>query len=164
MYVHSKPRELKQCVNRMNLLLNNLVSRSEQRKLALNTRQTKAMLNTTSQIAAHYLLRKTGTVQLAVNDKEIKVVDNNKLLRLHIDHNLTWDKHVNETLSKGYGVWVLFRKLKNMTAQHLWRASTQENIVKLDWLPVKERKEIGHIKATFKALSRSHWPENLKLK
>ena len=207
MYVYSKPSQLQQCVNLMNNSLNNLASWSEESKLALNISKTKAMLLTTSQMAARHSLRKSETVQLVVDDKEIEVVDNYKLLGVHINHTLTWDKHVSETLSKGYGILAVLRKLKNMAPFHLRKQlaeslvlskidycdivynpitqkqtkklqklqcatasfvtgnyAKEETIVKLGWLPVLERREFSHIKATFRALHSKHWPENLKLK
>ena len=130
MYVHSKPRELKQCVNEMNRSLNNLASWSEQRKLALDTSKTKAMLLTTSQMAAHHSLQKTGTVQRTVDDKKIEVVGNYKVLGLHINHVLT-------SMSKGYGVLTVLRKLKNMALFQL-REQLVESLVlsKLDYCDV----------------------------
>ena len=41
--------------------------------------------------------------------------------------------------------------------------SSRDDIVKLDWLPVKERKEFNYLKLTHKAIHSDNWPGMNKL-
>ena len=40
---------------------------------------------------------------------------------------------------------------------------TTKAIVDIGWLPVKERRDLHYLKATFKALHNNNWPDYLKL-
>ena len=66
----------------------------EENKMVINAEKTKIMLITTRQKWQH--LHKTDP-DVQINDKNLQVVNGERLLGVEIDHFLSWSSHVQKT-------------------------------------------------------------------
>ena len=93
--------------------------------MVINTTKTKVMLITTHQKRASLI---NGQLSLQLNDNELNMITNDKVLGIIIDHNLTWSQHVDKVCKKiTTNLWLLAR-IKEFLA-HLSRRLTGELIV-----------------------------------
>ena len=116
-YNSVKPKDLQLGVTQINDSLRNLVSWSDESKLALNNDKTKAMLITTSQMANYHSLRTPDIMNINLGlgkNKDLDVVDNYKLLGVHISNTFRWEKYINKTVSSCYASLAVLRNLRNM--------------------------------------------------
>ena len=104
--------ELQTCAQELNSTLNTVSSWSNDSHLALNSKKTKTMLLSTSQISLVYSLYKNRPA-ITISDSTLKYVDVSKLLGVHFQHHLNWDEHVQATCKGCYGTIQIIRKVKN---------------------------------------------------
>ena len=76
----------------MQMALQNLSERCKLNGMLFNTNKTKAMLITTSQKRLHL---KNYILHLTYNNDVLNLVENEKVLGVRIDNNLTWSIHMN---------------------------------------------------------------------
>ena len=75
--------------------------------MVINTTKTKVMLMTTHQKRASLI---NGQLSLQLNDNELNMITNDKVLGIIIDHNLTWSQHVDKVCKKvTTNLWLLAR-------------------------------------------------------
>ena len=73
--------------------------------MVINTTKTKVMLITTHQKRASLI---NGQLSLQLNDNELNMITNDKVLGIIIDHNLTWSQHVDKVCKKvTTNLWLL---------------------------------------------------------
>ncbi len=66
-------------------------------RMLANASKTKAMLITTWQTSAS-IPEQDRILKVTLNDTQIDNVENEKLLGLHINNNLSWENHINSVL------------------------------------------------------------------
>ena len=84
--------------------------------MVINTTKTKVMLMTTHQKRASLI---NGQLSLQLNDNELNMITNDKVLGIIIDHNLTWSQHVDKVCKKvTTNLWLLARINEFLTIPH----------------------------------------------
>ena len=106
------------------------------------------MLLSTSQMASFVGL-KDENHKLEISNRQLERVSETRLLGAKFQENLKWNDHVKDIAKKinaSYGV-----------------LHTISETLKLNWLPVEERRDYNLLKLTFKALHTKQWPLYLNL-
>ena len=160
------------------------------------------MLISTPQMACYHSLEERD-LPIACGDSALKRISCTKLLGVHVDQHLSWNKHVDSLLSTSHGTLSVLQRLKNLAPfhvrkhlaeslvlSHLKYACTifhplpvypekrlqrlqnacagfvtrkfadREDIIKLNWLPVKENVEFNILKLAHKSLyDKKSFPE-----
>lgn len=203
--LHAPPKDLNDCVNRMNNTLQSIESWAADSNLLLNETKTKQMLVTTRQMSRVHDLG-DYTPPLSLKNKIVDRVDRFRLLGTLLSQDLKWTEHVNNVTSSCFGVLAVLRKIKNMTPQEtkksrvqrlvlsklnfndtvtyplpmflqkrmqrvqnaaagfvLNRYCSEENVLKLGWLPTLENTQLNIVKLGHRALYNNNWPEYLTL-
>ena len=84
--------------------------------MVINTTKTKVTLITTHQKRASLI---NGQLSLQLNDNELNMITNDKVLGIIIDHNLTWSQHVDKVCKKiTTNLWLLARIKEFLTIPH----------------------------------------------
>ena len=84
--------------------------------MLLNTEKTKVMLITTLQKRLHL---HDNILNLTFNNYTLKNVDNDKVLRVHIDNNLTWSIHIQFIVKKiSSNLWLLSKLKEYLSLEH----------------------------------------------
>ena len=91
--LHAPPKDLKDCVNRMNNTLQSIESWAADSNLLLNETKTKQMLVTTRQMSRVHDLN-DYTPPLSLKNKTVDRVDRFKLLGTLLSEDLKWTEHV----------------------------------------------------------------------
>ena len=106
----------------LNSSLASLSTWSKDSNLALNAKETKAMLISTSQMARAHSLRERD-LGLTISGKALERVRTTKVLGVHLSEHLEWDDHISQLSKSCYAVLRTIRKLKNFAdfklRQHL---------------------------------------------
>ena len=125
--LHAPPRDLKDCVNRMNNTLQSIESWAADSNLLLNETKTKQMLVTTRQMSRVHDLG-DYTPPLSLKNKIVDRVDRFRLLGTLLSQDLKWTELVNVT-SPCFGVLAVLRKIKNMTPQETKKSLVQSLVL-----------------------------------
>ena len=88
--------ELQRCVQELNSTLNTVSSWSNDSHLALNSKKTKTMLLSTSQMSHVHSLDKNRPA-ITISDSTLEYVNVSKLLGVHFHQHFNWDEHVQAT-------------------------------------------------------------------
>ena len=84
--------------------------------MLLNTEKTKVMLITTLQKRLHL---HDNILNLTFNNDTLKNVDNDKVLGVHIDNNLTWSIHIQFIVKKiSSNMWLLSKLKEYLSLGH----------------------------------------------
>ena len=84
--------------------------------MLLNTEKTKVMLITTSQKRLHL---HNSILNLTFNNDSLKNIDNDKVLGVYIDNNLTWSIHTQFIAKKiSSNLWLLSRLKDYLSLEH----------------------------------------------
>ena len=84
--------------------------------MLLNTEKTKVMLITTSQKRLHL---HNSILNLPFNNDSLKNIDNDKVLGVYIDNNLTWSFHTEFIAKKiSSNLWLLSRLKDYLSLEH----------------------------------------------
>ena len=205
-YVHSKPGDLDSSAAQINKTIARLKNYSKNCNLALNPTKTNWMLISTPQMARYHSLEERD-LPIVCGDSALKRISCTKLLGVHMDQHLAWNKHVDSLLSSSYGTLSVLHKLNNLAPFHVRKHLAEslvlshlnyactvfyplpvyqekrlqrlqnacagfvtrkfaclEDIIKLNWLPVKENVEFNILKLAHKSLyDKNCFPEYLKL-
>ena len=102
--------ELQRCAQELNSTLNTVSSWSNDSHLALNSKKTKTMLLSTSQMSHVHSLDKNRPA-ITISDSTLEYVNVSKLLGVHFHQHLNWDEHVKATCKSCYGTIQIIRKL-----------------------------------------------------
>ena len=94
--------ELQRCAQEPNSTLNTVSSWSNDSHLALNSKKTKMMLLSTSQMSHVHSLDKNQPA-IRISDSTLEYVNISRLLGVHFHQHLNWDKHVQGTCKNFYG-------------------------------------------------------------
>jgi len=114
--IHAPPKDLKDCVNRMNNTLQSIESWAADSNLLLNETKTEQMLVTTRQMSRAHDLN-DYTPPLSLKNKTVDRIGRFKLLGTLLSEDLKWTEHVNNVTSSCFRVLAVLRKIKNMTPQ-----------------------------------------------
>ena len=88
----------------------------ELNEMLLNTEKTKVMLITTLQKHLHL---HDNILNLTFNNDTLKNVDNDKVLGVHIDNNLTWSIHIQFIVKKiSSNMWLLSKLKEYLSLGH----------------------------------------------
>ena len=98
----------------MNATLASLGAWSNDSNLALNSRKTKAILISTSQMAPVHSLGNLE-LRLEISGNPLERINVTKLLEVHIDSNLKWEFHISSILKSCYATLRTLRKIRNFT-------------------------------------------------
>ena len=101
--LHAPPKDLKDCVNRMNNTFQSIESWAADSNLLLNETKTKQMLVTTRQMSRVHDLG-DYTPPLSLKNKIVDRVDRFRLLGTLLSQDLKWTEHVNNVTSSCFGV------------------------------------------------------------
>ena len=125
--------ELQICAQELNSTLNTVSSWSNDSHLALNSKKTKTMLLSTSQMSHVHSLDKNRPA-ITISDSTLEYVNVSKLLGVHFHQHLNGDEHIQATCKSCYGTIQTIRKLKNFAGYRL-RKHLVESLVlsKLDY-------------------------------
>ena len=84
--------------------------------MLLNTEKTKVMLITTSQKRLHL---HNSILNLTFNNDSLKNIDNDKVLGIYIDNNLTWSIHTQFIAKKiSSNLWLLSKLKDYLSLEH----------------------------------------------
>ena len=125
LYRHTKPRELAECVEKVNNDVKNIQTWSQSQNLLFNAKKTKTMLFATQQMARRhefdYEIR-------SIDDKTIERVKDFKLLGVTFSQDMKWNAHVNLATFKAYGTLKTLSKIKRFMPYHV-RKQLAESLV-----------------------------------
>ena len=100
----------------LQIALQNLSEWCKRNGMLLNTEKTKAMLITTSHKRLHL---QNDILLLTYNNDALNSVENEKILGVHIDNNLTWSIHINFIAKKiSSNLWLLFKLKDYLSTEH----------------------------------------------
>ena len=88
--------ELERCVQEVNSTLNTVSSWTNDSHIALNSKKTKTMLLSTSQMSHVHSLGKNQPA-ITISDSTLEYVNVSKLLGVHFHQHFNWDEHVQAT-------------------------------------------------------------------
>ena len=112
--MYAKPKDLELAVLGTRSSLNNLDQWANENNLTTDVIKTKCMLFSTKRMSTlHQLPEKNLNVTLA--SKTLKRVSETKLLGIHFDEHLTWNKHIKSVISSCHYILSTLRKSKNFT-------------------------------------------------
>ena len=112
--MYAKPKDLELAVIGTRSSLNNLDQWANENNLTTDVIKTKCMLFSTKRMSTlHQLPEKNLNVTLA--SKTLKRVSETKLLGIHFDEHLTWNKHIKTVISSCHYTLSTLHKLKNFT-------------------------------------------------
>ena len=133
LYSHCKPADINSCENNIQSNLDDLSNWSTSNNLVLNTKKTKVMLFSTTQLSrVHHL--EEHSIHLHANGVELKQTNNTLLLGTVMQQNLKWNDDVNRKISGCYAILSVLRKLKYLAPYNI-RKQLAESLVlsKLDY-------------------------------
>ena len=97
-YVSAKPKDLELAVISTRSSLNNLDQWANENNLTTNVIKTKCMLFSTKRMSTlHQLPEKNLNLTLA--NKTLERVSETKLIGIHFDEHLIWNKHIKRVIS-----------------------------------------------------------------
>ena len=134
LYSNCPAPELQICVHELNSTLNTVSSWSNDSHLPLNSKKTKTMLLSTSQMShVHSLDKNRPAITISDSTLKLEYVNVSKLLGVHFHQHLNWDEHVQATCKSCYRTIQIIRKLKNLAGYRV-RKHLVESLVlsKLD--------------------------------
>ena len=100
----------------LQMALKNLSEWCKLNGMLLNTDKTKAMLIITSQKRLHL---NNDILHLTYNNDVLNSVENEKVLGVHIDYNLTWSIHINCIAKKiSSNLWLLSKSKDYLSTEH----------------------------------------------
>ena len=100
----------------LQIALQNLSEWCKLNGMLLNTEKTKAMLITTSQKRLHL---HNDILLLTYNNDALNSVENEKVLGVRIDNNLTWSIHINFIAKKiSSNLWLLSKLKDYLSTEH----------------------------------------------
>ena len=100
----------------LQIALQNLSEWCKLNGMLLNTEKTKAMLITTSQKRLHL---HNDILHLTYNNDVLNSVENEKVLGVRIDNNLTWSIHINFIAKKiSSNLWLLSKLKDYLSTEH----------------------------------------------
>ena len=100
----------------LQIALQNLSEWCKLNGMLLNTEKTKAMLITTSQKCLHL---HNDILHLTYNNDVLNSVENEKVLGVRIDNNLTWSIHINFIAKKiSSNLWLLSKLKDYLSTEH----------------------------------------------
>ena len=166
--------ELQRCAQEPNSTLNTVSSWSNDSHLAFNSKKTKLMLLSTSQMSHVHSLDKNQP-PIRISDSTLEYVNISRLLDVHFHQHLNWDKHVQGTCKNFYGTIQIIRKLNTfyypllefqlkllqrvqpVAASFVLRRylNGSNDIFTEGWLPVRQRRDFHVPKLVHEAL---HYP------
>ena len=133
----------------LQMALQNLSEWCKLNGMLLNTDKTKAMLITTSQKRLHL---KNDILHLTYNNDVLNSVENEKVLGVRIDNNLTWSIHINFIAKKiSSNLWLLSKLKDYLSTEHrvqfyktyiqphidycstIWGGTSQYNLNRINW-------------------------------
>ena len=206
-YDHCKPVNIKTCREQIGKSTEDILTWSDHNNLAFNNGKTKYMLFSTKQLDIRNNLS-SHDQDLLIGDTSmsLKRTAEHKILGIHFDQHLSWNKQVNELLRSCYSTLATLKKLRRLAPYHIrknlveafvitkldycntvynplpeyqikrlqkiqnsaaafviGRFANTSDVIKLNWLPVKERVTHSLLKLCFKALHNNSFPEYLKL-
>ena len=95
------------------------------------------------------------------NNSTLDRVTNSRILKVNFDENLNWEYHVTKVIKTYYSTLASLRKMKRITDFKLRKQLS--DVVKLNWLPVKEKIQFNTAKLVHKTLYKEGFPDYLKL-
>ena len=95
--LHTKVRNLHKAAAEMNNVIEDLESYSSDSNLSLNKAKTKWMLVSSAQMSRVHSLA-NSPISLNCECTELERLESTKLLGVHLDTNLSWNKHITSTL------------------------------------------------------------------
>ena len=110
-YKHSKPKNLKKCIEELESDLETVSLQSSNNSLVFNGDKTNLMLFSTNQLSQKRNLNKTELFRVMHNGEAIERVNTKKVLGIHFDENLSWSNHINNVIQSSYATLIslLFR-------------------------------------------------------
>ena len=100
----------------LQIALQNLSEWCKLNGMLLNTEKTKAMLITTSQKRLHL---HNDILHLTYNNDVLNSVENEKVLGVRIDNNLTWSIHINFIAKKiSSNLWLISKLKDYLSTKH----------------------------------------------
>ena len=125
--------ELQTCVQELNSTINTVSSWSNNSHLALNSKKTKTMLLSTSQMSHVHSLDKDRPA-ITISDSTLEYVNVSKLLGVHFHHHLNWNEYAQATCKSCSWTIQIIRKLKNFAGYRLIKHLVESLVLsKLDY-------------------------------
>lgn len=110
--------ELQRCVQELKSTLNTMNSWCNDSHLTLNSKKTKTILLSTSQMSHVHSLDENRP-PLTISGSTLECVNVRKLPGVHFPKHLNWDEHVQATCKSCYRTMQTIRKLKNFAGYRL---------------------------------------------
>jgi hypothetical protein len=109
--ITSSAHTVQELNERLNTDLNHIATWCNENRMAANSTKTKSMLITTWQ-KRNSLPADSQSLSLYLNGEPLENVSREKLLGVHINHNLAWDEHIYHTEKIINKKLALLRKIK----------------------------------------------------
>ena len=90
LYKHSKPKNLKKCIEELESDLETVSLWSSNNSLVFNDDKTKLMLFSTTQLSQRHNLNNNELFKVMHNGEAIERVNTKKILGIHFNENLSW--------------------------------------------------------------------------
>ena len=160
-------KTIKEIETKLNTSARQIAMWCSENKMAVNVEKTKSLLVTTQQKSSKLKRNQQDqTIEVKINEQPLLQIDQQKLLGVVIDQNLTWNdqvKSVCNTISRNLA---LFRRIKsylpfdtrklfyqNLIYDLPGREHSGPPFKKLKWLPVQQRINFKTAIVVYKALN-----------
>ena len=117
-YSQCKPADITSCQENLQSNLDKLSCWSSTNNLALNSKKTKVMLFSTTQLSRTHQLN-DHSIQLNTNGVGLKITNSSLLLGTVMEQHLKWNDEINRKISSCYGTLSVLRKLKHLAPYHV---------------------------------------------
>ena len=204
-YERCRPSDIAATENKLNDDLHKISEWSRKNSLAANALKTKYIMYSTSALLRHHNINNHSST-IKMDGKDITVTDENKILGVHFDKNLSWCHHISDIIASCYATIRTLRKLQNFTnfklrkqlsealilskidycdyvyklnsvqtkklqrvqlvacSFVLQRYATMSDVLKLKWLPIKQRRAFHIAKLVYKSINGLQTAEPLQVK
>ena len=133
-YRHCKLKYLRNTEKLLQDDIDAIMTWSKNKNLLFNHKKTVVILFSTSQLNRVHTLDDKTTFTINANGAPLERVSSWKILGLTFDENLSWRKHVDETISAAYGTLQALRRIRRITPYHVRKCLAESLVLsKLDF-------------------------------
>ena len=129
LFKHSKPTNLKRCIEELLSDLETVSLWSLNNSLAFHDDKTKLMLFSTTQLSQRHNLNNSELFKVIHNVEAIERVHPKKILGIQIDKNLSWSCQVNKVIQSSYARLTSLRHFKRFTPYKVCKSLSETLII-----------------------------------
>ncbi|XP_057310275.1 uncharacterized protein LOC130648252 [Hydractinia symbiolongicarpus] len=119
LYIHFKLKEMDIATAKLQSDINQITTWSKINNLMFNSKKTKSIMYSTSQLSCINNLNFSNLFKFDSNGAEIERVSSLKILGITFDEQMTWSTHVNNIIRSSYATISTLKRLKRLAPFHV---------------------------------------------